>query len=199
MSWIPSYHNASPLSREIFTIPTEDLMHDIDVFMNLRSAFLETETAEPTLANSIEYIDVFLDRAITEVERRFAMDKRSKAGRSWGEPRPKGKRLEDMKSIAEDMKRQLSIAEYLDRFVPWAVMNATGDRLRGRCPYPDHDDNTASFVVFPDDHAWCFGCQRGGDLFRVVALIEGIPVFRHQLQHVAGLIDTEGQGRRHGA
>lgn len=202
MSSQPSYHSVTitpPLSKELYTIETADLIHDIDVFVNLRASLLSGDTPEPTLTNSIEYVDMFLDRAITEVERRFSDDKRTKLRRGWGTAWPQRSRLEEMKAIAEEMKSRLSIADYLDRYVPWAVLNPMGDRLRGRCPYPDHDDRTASFVVFPDDHAWCFGCQRGGDLFRVVALIEGIPVFRHQLQYVADLLGTDEQELSRGA
>src|SRR5919112_48016 len=33
----------------------------------------------------------------------------------------------------------------------------------GRCPLPDHEDKTPSFVVYPDSNSWwCFGCSRGG-------------------------------------
>ena len=35
----------------------------------------------------------------------------------------------------------------------------------GRCPLPDHDDNTPSFVVYPANNSWwCFGCSRGSDV-----------------------------------
>lgn len=35
-----------------------------------------------------------------------------------------------------------------------------------RCPFPDHEDKTPSFLVTPQENLWnCFGCGRGGDIF----------------------------------
>jgi DNA primase len=41
-----------------------------------------------------------------------------------------------------------------------------GTRLKARCPFPDHEDKTASFFVFPRTQTFqCFGrCGRGGDV-----------------------------------
>ena len=33
----------------------------------------------------------------------------------------------------------------------------------GRCPLPDHDDETPSFYIYPLGRWWCYGCGRGGD------------------------------------
>jgi DNA primase len=37
-------------------------------------------------------------------------------------------------------------------------------RFKGRCPLPDHEDQTPSFHIYPDGRYWCFGCGRGGDV-----------------------------------
>jgi hypothetical protein len=34
----------------------------------------------------------------------------------------------------------------------------------GRCPLPDHEDNTPSFYIYPPGRWWCYGCGRGGDV-----------------------------------
>ncbi|MCF6247115.1 MAG: CHC2 zinc finger domain-containing protein [Desulfobacula sp.] len=35
-----------------------------------------------------------------------------------------------------------------------------------KCPFPDHEDKTPSFIVTPQENLWnCFGCGRGGDIF----------------------------------
>ncbi len=41
-----------------------------------------------------------------------------------------------------------------------------GTRFKARCPFPDHEDKTASFFVFPLTQTFqCFGrCGRGGDV-----------------------------------
>src|SRR5437762_2860021 len=41
----------------------------------------------------------------------------------------------------------------------------------GLCPF--HQEDTPSFTVHPDKQSWyCFGCQRHGDVFTFVELIE---------------------------
>lgn len=44
-----------------------------------------------------------------------------------------------------------------------------------QCPYPDHDERTGSFKVFPNagDGVWCFGCQRGGDIYAFAMTLWG--------------------------
>lgn len=42
------------------------------------------------------------------------------------------------------------------------------------CPLPDHAERTPSFTVWQDTNHWyCFGCQRGGDGLRLIALFKG--------------------------
>jgi hypothetical protein len=188
-----SYHiqqMVRALPGEFIGIETSDLIHDISCFTDLYDAITESDDPESTRSSSLAYLEQFLDRAVTEVERRKAAEKRNHGKARWR----LNSRYDDMKDLAQELKGRLSIAGYLDRYVPWTILHPTGDRLRGRCPFPNHQDGTASFVVFPDDHAWCFGCQQGGDLFRVVALIEGIPVFRDQLRFVADLVEPGAQG-----
>lgn len=188
-----SYHTKSPgrqSSRyEFVSIATADLEHDEETFLRLRARIEESDESEQIRANSIDYVDTFLERIIPELEWRRKRAKRTPA-------RFRGafqSRYESMKDLAQELKARLSIAEYLDRYVPWAFLTPQGDRLRGRCPFPNHQDDTASFVVYPDDHAWCFGCNQGGDLFRVVALIEGLPDFRDQLRFVTDLVEPQSQ------
>jgi hypothetical protein len=50
-------------------------------------------------------------------------------------------------------------------------MRCIGERWTARCPLPDHEDRTPSFVVYPGDGGWwCFGCDRGGDAVNLAAL-----------------------------
>ena len=43
------------------------------------------------------------------------------------------------------------------------------------CPLPGHDDGTPSCQVYPDaDRGWyCFGCERGGTIYDLAALLAG--------------------------
>ncbi len=53
-------------------------------------------------------------------------------------------------------------------------LRRVGDRWVGLCPLPDHDEKTPSFTVYPDDHWWCFGCDRGGDVLDLHQLAHGV-------------------------
>jgi hypothetical protein len=37
----------------------------------------------------------------------------------------------------------------------------------GRCPLPDHDDQNASFYIYPPGQFHCYGCDRDGDVIDV--------------------------------
>lgn len=45
-----------------------------------------------------------------------------------------------------------------------------------RCPLPDHEDRMPSFHAWPDPErgVWCFGCQRGGDIYSFAAALWGL-------------------------
>jgi len=39
----------------------------------------------------------------------------------------------------------------------------TGGGWIGVCPFPDHQDRTPSFVMYPDTNSYfCFGCNKSG-------------------------------------
>lgn len=44
-----------------------------------------------------------------------------------------------------------------------------------RCPLPGHDDGTPSFRAFPEPErgVWCWGCNRGGDVYSFAAALWG--------------------------
>lgn len=45
---------------------------------------------------------------------------------------------------------------------------------KGCCPFPDHEDGSASFAAY-DDHWYCFGCSRGGRIWDFAAILWGYP------------------------
>jgi hypothetical protein len=55
-----------------------------------------------------------------------------------------------------------------------------------KCPLPDHDDAYASLQVFAEAERgwWCFGCARGGRIYDLASLLQGVPWGR-ELRSVA--------------
>lgn len=55
----------------------------------------------------------------------------------------------------------------------YVQLKQSGSRYKALCPF--HNEDTPSFSVDPDQNLYyCFGCQRGGDVFKFVQEIEGV-------------------------
>lgn len=75
-----------------------------------------------------------------------------------------------MSDIIEEIKSRLSIEELVSQYVK---LKKAGKNLKGLCPF--HNEKTPSFIVSPEKQiAWCFGCQKGGDIFRFIQELENI-------------------------
>ena len=56
---------------------------------------------------------------------------------------------------------------------PYTELRKSGKVLKGHCPLPGHDDSNPSFVVYAvEQRFFCFGCDRGGDVFNFLELVE---------------------------
>lgn len=73
-------------------------------------------------------------------------------------------------STVDDIRARLDIVDVVSNYVP--DLKRTGASYKARCPF--HQENTPSFVVFPNTQSWrCFGgCATGGDMFSFVMRTE---------------------------
>ncbi len=61
------------------------------------------------------------------------------------------------------------------------IETLTGEEMPERgmalCPLPDHDDHEPSFAAYDDpERGWyCFGCNRGGDIYSFAAALWNLP------------------------
>lgn len=75
-----------------------------------------------------------------------------------------------MSTPIDEIKSRLSIEEVVSRYVP---LKKAGRNLKGLCPF--HNEKTPSFIVSPEKQlAYCFGCHRGGDVFKFTQEMEGV-------------------------
>lgn len=75
-----------------------------------------------------------------------------------------------MSDFVEEIKSRLSIEELVSQYVQ---LKRAGRNFKGLCPF--HSEKTPSFVVSPDKGiAYCFGCHKGGDIFRFVQEVENL-------------------------
>jgi DNA primase len=72
----------------------------------------------------------------------------------------------------DDAKEQIrSRADLVEIVREHVRLRQVGSQFTGLCPF--HQENTPSFRVTPQTQTWhCFGCDRGGDVFKFVELID---------------------------
>jgi DNA primase len=71
------------------------------------------------------------------------------------------------------VKSRLGIAEVVGSYIK---LEKAGANFRARCPF--HNERTPSFIVSPTRNSYyCFGCNRGGDIFSFVQEVEGVEFF----------------------
>jgi len=72
--------------------------------------------------------------------------------------------------IFDDIKAKLDIVQVVSQYVK---LKKAGRNFKGLCPF--HNEQTPSFMVSPEKQiAYCFGCHKGGDVFKFTAEVEGL-------------------------
>lgn len=70
----------------------------------------------------------------------------------------------------ELIKQKINIVDLIQEYLP---LKKAGVNFKAPCPF--HQERTPSFVVSPERGIWkCFGCQKGGDIFKFLMEKEGI-------------------------
>ncbi len=79
----------------------------------------------------------------------------------------------DFEEVKELVKERSDLANIAGRHTK-LVKSANG--FKACCPLPGHKEKTPSFTINTNGNFfYCFGCGRGGDVFKFLELVEGVP------------------------
>ncbi len=85
-----------------------------------------------------------------------------------------------MSDVTEQIKERINVADLIGEYLK---LERAGSNFKALCPF--HNEKTPSFMVNPERNFWyCFGCQKGGDIFSFVQEMEGLE-FREALERLA--------------
>lgn len=97
-----------------------------------------------------------------------------------------------MSYFSETFIEQVRVANDIVSYVSEDTsLKANGDRYMGCCPFPDHNEKTASFSVSQSKQVYhCFGCQKSGNIFTYLQELRGMN-FPETVQYLARQANLE--------
>ncbi|OGK08696.1 MAG: hypothetical protein A2W80_15810 [Candidatus Riflebacteria bacterium GWC2_50_8] len=87
-------------------------------------------------------------------------------------------------TVKENIERVRMESDIVDVIMDYnVVIEQKGPVYKGLCPF--HAEKTPSFTVYPETQSfYCFGCNKGGDVFAFVGMMDNTP-FREAFQKLA--------------
>lgn len=165
-------------------IPTRDLQSEIEA-----ARWLALDLAGDPVQRAVA--EHQLEALVDELLRRQRLLERRKTDPlrpAW--PRPD----RDLRARIDAVKAAWPIERFCSDLLGAILSPAGRGRWKTPCPLPGHDDRTPSFVVYgDDDRAWCFGCNRGGDVIALTGYALGLECFYDRLAHLERHAGIAGQ------
>lgn len=94
-------------------------------------------------------------------------------------------------SFVDDLEASIDIVELVGRYTR---LKKAGTSYKALCPFPGHNEKTASFVVSPAKQIWyCFGCHKWGGPVKFIMDMENCE-FREAMQVLGNITGREIQG-----
>lgn len=156
-------------------IPTADLIAELESWrwLALRVADLQD--------GSRAYVEYQIAGMVREIEWRQRMSARRERDAvtpAW----PTRDRRQELRDRTHAVKDRWPIEIFVSQVLHAQLNPVARGEFVTHCPLPGHDDSTPSFRVYPDGHAHCFGCGRGGDVIALAGIFFGIERFTEKLE-----------------
>jgi DNA primase len=91
-----------------------------------------------------------------------------------------------MRFSQDFIERVQESSNLVDIISQYTQLKPTGSGLMGRCPFPDHQERTASFSVSDAKQVYhCFGCHKSGNIFTFLRDYQGLS-FPEAVEFLAG-------------
>ncbi len=96
--------------------------------------------------------------------------------------------MESLSDAKEKIKDRADLAHYIAKHTKLVKSN---QGFKACCPLPGHKEKSPSFYVNTrDNYFYCYGCNRGGDIFSFLKLVEGLE-FIEALKELAADLNIE--------
>ncbi len=85
--------------------------------------------------------------------------------------------MNSQSSMIYRILQKKSIVDYLDQQGIHPAKVLAGGKLQYLCPFPDHNENKPSFMVYTEsdyENFYCYGCKRNYSIIHLVAGMEGL-------------------------
>ena len=80
-----------------------------------------------------------------------------------------------LNSQVDEIKSKLNVEEVISGYLH---IQRAGRNWKAKCPF--YNEKIPSFVISPERQMWyCFGCNKGGDIFTFVMKTEGLEFMIH--------------------
>lgn len=90
-----------------------------------------------------------------------------------------------MRFPQEFIERVSEASNIVDIISQYTQLKSSGSGLMGRCPFPDHQEKTASFSVSDAKQVYhCFGCHKSGNIFTFLRDFQGM-AFPDAMEYLA--------------
>lgn len=161
---------------------TRDLLDRLEAWQYTRLENIEHDGGRA-------FCELHIDDIRAELTRRRKLQARAQANDSYAPGWPSAADREaQLQRRIEDVKARWPIDVFCSQ-VLWCELQPSGrGRFKACCPFPDHDDKTPSFSIDTTKGlAWCFGCQRGGDIIKLAETYFRLDKFIDALKTVEDL------------